>query len=446
MGADSKVVWSEGMFLRPQHFQQHDRYFERLVRSRVSGLTPFSYGISELKLNSELLGRGKFAVAQCRGIMPDGTPFDVASDGNHPSPLELGGNVRNEIIYLVLPEQQPGQAEVVTNGHDSLAARYGASSYRAVDAIAGSDSTSNIQIGKLRLSYALQSSERAGYVSLGLARVSEVRTDKAIVLDERYIPPTLLCPGIPALAGIATEIQGLLHHRGQELGNLAAGGSAGAAATEDILHLQVVNRYEPLFGHYANLTELHPQTLFSRLIEIAGELATFTSQSRRTIAFPEYRHDDLQSSFMPVLSELRRSFSYLPGRRAVKILIREPNRWGIRAAALPDKTLLVDADFVLAVKADIQSELVRKNFHRPTKIGPVEEIERLVNDQLPGITIRPLPAAPRQVPYAVDTTYFELDRTSQPAMWKSLKTSAGLAFHVAGDFPGLLMELWAVRK
>ncbi|MCP6146127.1 hypothetical protein, partial [Pseudomonas aeruginosa] len=26
MSWNNRVVWSEGMFLRPQHFQQHDRY------------------------------------------------------------------------------------------------------------------------------------------------------------------------------------------------------------------------------------------------------------------------------------------------------------------------------------------------------------------------------------------------------------------------------------
>ncbi|OZA85174.1 MAG: hypothetical protein B7X76_05695 [Azorhizobium sp. 39-67-5] len=38
MNTNGKVVWSEGMFLRAQHFQQQDRYLERLVRLRVEGL------------------------------------------------------------------------------------------------------------------------------------------------------------------------------------------------------------------------------------------------------------------------------------------------------------------------------------------------------------------------------------------------------------------------
>ncbi|MGO4838982.1 type VI secretion system baseplate subunit TssK [Rhizobiaceae sp. 2RAB30] len=30
-------------------------------------------------------------------------------------------------------------------------------------------------------------------------------------------------------------------------------------------------------------------------------------------------------------------------------------------------------------------------------------------------------------------------------MWKQIATSAGLAIHVAGDFPGLELDLWAVK-
>src|ERR1700760_2991806 len=38
MSWDNKVIWSEGLFLRPQHLQQNDRYVEKLVRSRSAGL------------------------------------------------------------------------------------------------------------------------------------------------------------------------------------------------------------------------------------------------------------------------------------------------------------------------------------------------------------------------------------------------------------------------
>ena len=35
MSWDNRVVWSEGTFLQPQHFQQHDRYLEGYVELRA---------------------------------------------------------------------------------------------------------------------------------------------------------------------------------------------------------------------------------------------------------------------------------------------------------------------------------------------------------------------------------------------------------------------------
>jgi type VI secretion system protein ImpJ len=86
---------------------------------------------------------------------------------------------------------------------------------------------------------------------------------------------------------------------------------------------------------------------------------------------------------------------------------------------------------------------LRRQFPAQVKLGPVENIRELVNSALPGIGLRPLPVAPRQIPFHVGRAYFELDRASPH--WKAMQTSGGLALHVAGDFPGLEMELWAIR-
>ena len=35
----NKVIWTEGMFLQPQHFQQHDRFLARQAHLRF-GIAP----------------------------------------------------------------------------------------------------------------------------------------------------------------------------------------------------------------------------------------------------------------------------------------------------------------------------------------------------------------------------------------------------------------------
>ena len=60
------------------------------------------------------------------------------------------------------------------------------------------------------------------------------------------------------------------------------------------------------------------------------------------------------------------------------------------------------------------------------------------------IGVSPMAVAPRQLPYTSGFLYFECDRNSP--MWRMLKTSGGMAIHVAGEFPGLALEFWAIRS
>ena len=91
---------------------------------------------------------------------------------------------------------------------------------------------------------------------------------------------------------------------------------------------------------------------------------------------------------------------------------------------------------MLAVKAQIPAETLCRNLPNQTKIGPVEQIRELINVALPGIAIRALPVAPRQLPYYANTSYFELDRSSP--YWAALARSGGVPIQVAGEADGTL--------
>ena len=112
-------------------------------------------------------------------------------------------------------------------------------------------------------------------------------------------------------------------------------------------------------------------------------------------------------------------------------------------ATVADTTLFDTAAFVLAARADLPTEEVRQRLPAQLKIGPVEKIRDLVNLQLPGIGLSPMPVAPRQIPYHAGFAYFELDRGTE--LWSMLKGSGGIAIHQAGDLPNLTLEFWAIR-
>ena len=444
MPGNNRVIWSEGMFLRPHHFQQQNRYLERFIDQRCGNLRPFGWGFSELQLDQKLLGLGKVAILQASGVFPDGTPFDIPAENEPPLAVDIPDSVKEAEIFLCLPLRRAGTREVEEGVDADSLSRYTATESEVQDNSTLGGGTASVQVGELRLRILQADHHRDEYACMGLCRVVEVRPDKRLALDQDYLPPLLDCQAAAVMKGFLKELVGLLGHRAEALaGRVAVSGRGGAAEVQDFLLLQVVNRYQPLLAHLAGLACYHPESFYRLGLSMAGELATFVSQDKRAPQFPPYRHEDLKATFAPLMQSLREALSMVVESSALPIPLQE-RRYGIRVATLSDRSLLDQAMFVLAVAADLPTEDIRKRFPAQVKIGPVEEIRQLVNVQLPGIRVRPLPVAPRQIPFHTGFVYFELDRSGE--LWQRLRTSGGFALHLGGEFPGIQMEFWAIRS
>ena len=115
----SKVFWSEGLFLRPHHLQQNDRYVEHLLESRVRHATPYPWGFSHLEIDRDLAQQSKFAVRRATGIMPDGTPFDIPDNSPIPEPIDVPDTASGQIAWLSMPVAAPNTREVDDRVNDS---------------------------------------------------------------------------------------------------------------------------------------------------------------------------------------------------------------------------------------------------------------------------------------------------------------------------------------
>jgi type VI secretion system protein ImpJ len=443
MSWTNRVVWQEGMFLRSQHFQQQDRWLESCIRGRTAALRPHGWGVTQLVLDKDLFATGRFAVAQAAGVFEDGTPFSLPGETDHPPAFDIPDNTRGVLIHLALPIRQPGALEIAA-ADGSAEGRYQAREFEAYDTHSASPQSAPLLIGRLKLRYMLETDDRAGYFCIPVARIAEVGADKRVTIDEGWIPPALLCQASAPLAGLLTEFAGMINQRGEALAARvnAPGGSRGTAEVADFLLLQAINRWQALLQHWADAANIHPETLYAAFVEMAAEFSTFTDANRRPNAYPGYRHEDLQRSFAPVIADLRRSLSSVIEQNATPIPLQE-RKHGVHVGPITDRNVLRAAGFVLSIQADVPTETLRRLFPAQVKIGAVEQIRELVNVALPGIAVRPLPVAPRQLPFYAGATYFELDRGSPH--WSHMQTSGGFAIHVSGDFPNLRMELWAIR-
>src|SRR6202795_1652712 len=86
MKALSRIVWAEGMYLGPHHFQAQNRYFEDSVQFATASLWFQAYGLSGYQLDAEALRNGTLSLIHARGLFPDGLIFHMPEFDPVPQP------------------------------------------------------------------------------------------------------------------------------------------------------------------------------------------------------------------------------------------------------------------------------------------------------------------------------------------------------------------------
>ncbi|MCL2384358.1 MAG: type VI secretion system baseplate subunit TssK [Alphaproteobacteria bacterium] len=438
----SKVVWREGLFLRPHHLQQSDRYFERLTESRTRHITPYPWGFSTLEIDFDLAQQSKFGLRRATGIMADGTPFDIPSDSPAPTPIEVPETAGGQIVWLTLPIASPNSREVDHRVTDA-ASRFieGAETY--IDSTADLRSEQEIDIAYPRLSFQLGRIPKPGYLCLAIAKIIEIR-DKVILFDQKFVPPILVCSAYPVVTGWLDRVIGWTENKLGELARFAADPSSGGGLQNvDYFVLQLLNRTIPVLRHLRSSAYVHPERLYTSFVALAGELATFATVERQARLYPLYDQDNLENVFEPVMRDLQDFLSTHYVRRAIRLEIIE------RAAnafisPIRDRSLFRHASFVLEVSARRSLTEIQTQFPNLFKLGPNNRMNEIVHANLPGIPLVHLPTPPVQIRAITDHVYFYLDKKSP--LWPEFSTAASIGMHFSGDWPELQLELWAVLE
>ena len=442
----SKVVWSEGMLLAPQHLQQAERHADHARHVLLRGTVPCAWGFAELELDAAALALGKVALVRAVGVFGDGTVFDMPAVDPLPEPIDIPAAMRDEAVVLALPVRRAGAREADAEGYEDLV-RHRVTEAEVPDSNTGGERTATVQLGALHTRLLRAGEATDAWTTLPVAKVVERRTDNQVSLHRTHVPPLLDVAASAVVRGWVEELLGLLRQRAEALaGRMTQGGTGGVAEIADFMLLQTVNRHEPVLAHFSHLARtaaLHPLHFYEHALGLAGDLGTFRD-ARRSARFGPYVHDDLEATFRPLMDDLRRSLSMVLEQSAIRIELHD-RKHGVRVALIPDVELQRNATFVLAVQSHMPAEALRARFPTQVKIGPVERIRDLVNLQLPGVALAPLPVAPRQIPFHAGANYFELD-TRGSELWRQLEQSGGMAMHIAGDFPGLDLAFWAIRS
>ena len=438
----SKVFWSEGLFLRPHHLQQNDRYVEHLIEKRTRHVTPYPWGFEQLEIDQDLAEQSKFAVRRASGMMPDGTPFDIPADSPIPEAIDVPDGAAGQLVWLMMPLAAPNTREVDEASADS-ASRYTRGAETFIDSTSALRIEEEIEIASPRLSFELRKTAKPGYMGLGIARILEVR-DKTILFDDKFVPPMLICSAHPVIDGWLNRIIGWIEAKLEELARYAVDPSSGGGLQSvDYFVLQLLNRQIPALIHFQRSGYVHPERLYEELLRLAGELATFATTERRASDYPSYDHDDLENVFTPLVRDIQEFLSARLGRRAIslEIIERAPNAF---VSPIRDRSLFRNATFVLEVAARRPLVEIQNDFPHLFKVGPNTKMNEIVHANLPGLPLVHLPTPPPHIRAITDHVYFYLDRKSP--LWPDFSNAASIGLHFSGDWPELELYLWAILE
>lgn len=445
----NKVLWNEGLFLLPQHFQQQERYLEHHAHRRSLPLSPFFWGFSRYVIDDESLLLGKLVLREVSGIFNDGTPFDIPYTSPPPLPLNIRPQHLEQDIYLAVPVRIPNGLEVQAEEQLGSLARYEIFEQELRDSAANESAEKTLQLVRLRLRLLPADEMNDGWMGMPIARIRNVQPDGKVELHSaQHIPPINAVGASALLKDWLGNVHGLVRLRAQALAQRLAGeGAAGtqqAAEVADYLLLQILNRFEPLLEHMLSVDYTPPVDLYTSLRCMIAELATYARPAqRRAKDHSAYQHEAPYACFKPLIDDLQLLLNEVLVRSAQNIPIQARGH-GMYLAVMAPGQASEFGSLVLAVNAQMPMETLQTRFVAQSKLAPSDLLNDIVRSHLPGLLLQAMPVPPRQIPFNANHIYFEIARRGN--LWEQVERDGGLALQVAGDFPGLSLQLWGIRE
>jgi type VI secretion system protein ImpJ len=451
-----RVVWTKGMFLTPQHFQAQGRFFDSALQFRFAASHFANWGVTRLEIDSEALGNGLFRLTQCSGVMPDGELFDMPECDELPGSRAIGEHFppnRESIdVFLAIPESRlrARNITIAANSHGEPPAgppgtRYVAETRMFTDENSG-DEEKPVQVARRTFRLLFDDEYGVGHSLLRIARVT--RNAAGIpLLHPKFIAPCLdvsssayltmlLRRQIEILAAKSAALSGPRRQRGKAVAEFSP------SETANFWLLHTVNSCLPELKHIWKVRRGHPEAAYVAMLRLAGALSTFSLEAQAE-NLPDYDHADLGLCFTLLDQRIRDLMeTVIPSKFvAFPLEVRDRFIWG---ASVSENEFFHNSQFFLAVSARMGIDDLIRKVPQLVKISTQDDIQRLVRNALPGVTLRHAPSPPSAIPLKLDNQYFTLNQSGP--IWDAIVLSRQIAVHAPGEIVDPKMELLIVLE
>lgn len=440
-------MWGEGLFLRPQHFQYQDVYHENRLSSALRAMHACLWGISDLGIDEDALGNGMLRLSSLNAIMQDGEQIRAPSEDSLPAPraledLEVGPE--GLVFHLALPLLNPeGGNYSTTTEKDAIACRYYLASDMANDLYTGSVE-SELSVLRKKLFLLADYEPREQYVSFPLLRIVRNATG-GFELDERFVPPCISIEASSYIFGVLRRLLDVLqakcdalygHHR-QPTSNIVEFRS-GDVASFWLLHTASAG-FAALM-HYFHMPRLHPERLYQSLLQIAGQLLTF-SQAYSLADLPPYDHVNPAKCFAEIDQIIRELIDTVISARYLPISLSE-TKSGTFSGRLDSDKLGANSALYLVVGADMPPAELVEIVPVRIKVGSPEDVDKLVLSAMPGAKLMAAPQVPAAIPVRPGVYYFSIEPHGM--IYERMLQAQSVSIYVPSGFKELKLELMAV--
>ncbi len=446
----SKVVWHEGMYLGPHHFQVQSQSFEDLVHFSTSSLWFAPYGVVSCKLDPDALQNGMLSLVHARGLFPDGLAFQMPDADAVPPVLDINNlfsaTRESLMVLLAVPARRPEGPNCALDSEPSpMDLRYQAEMLTLPDENTGRDEK-QIQVGRKNIRFAVETQDNQGLVTLPIARVLRDGSGR-FMYDATFIPPCLQISASERLLVIAKTLVDILDEKSASLSRArraTAQGRAGYSSDEiaSFWFVHTVNESLSVLRHLSQSERGHPEQLYMEMSRLAGALCTFGLDSHPE-SLPAYNHDDLEKCFGPLNQHIRAHLELVVPSNCVQIPLVSAGR-NFRNGDVLDQRCLDRARWILAVRAETgEAEIIAKT-PRLVKVCSKDLLPELVKTALPGLGLVHLPIPPSAIAPKVEFQYFGLSRTGN--CWEHIVQTRKVGVYVPDDLPGVELELLVVLE
>ncbi len=443
----SRVVWSEGMYLGPHHFQAQSRYFEDSIQFATSTLWFATYGLVGCELSAEALRNGAVSVSHARGIFPDGLVFEMPESDPLPEArniAELFPPTRDHLtVHLAIARHVPDGVNCsIAGGAEPDGLRYIGEVKPLHDETTGRDEKP-VRLGRKNIRLMLDTEITAGMVTLPIARIMRSGAGY-FVFDPEFIPP---CVRISASERIMTLLGRLIEILEEKASSLSLpkqdGTSKAAFSTREIANfwfLHTVNSSRTPLQHLYMSKRGHPEELYLEMLRLGGALCTFALDSHPR-SLPVYDHDNLDKCFGALDRHIRTHLEVIVPTNCISIPLHTTGDY-LYAGEVTDQRCLGRSRWILGIRSQIgEAELITRT-PQLIKVCSKQFVPELVKRALPGLQLTHLPTPPPAVSPKVEVQYFGIGRAGP--CWDHLAQTKAVGVYVPGEFPAAEVELLVV--